>query len=494
MEKATASVADQTVDSAVIHRNGGVARAAGPCLSDAGDEIRDLREEQQNLRHALAVYEELVQLALNGAGLSRVATALARSVGNPVLIENRFFRALAYAVPTGAPAREDRPCPTGTLLKRAEAQALRPCLEGDRQPVLIPAASDRGFPQTRAIAPVVVADDVVGYVSTIERDHPLGHGSLVLVRQASLAVGVEFARQQASIETELKFKGNTLDILLQCAEASPEIRATRSSLLAYDSSALQSLLLLEPDIAPTSRDSPTRASSLHDLVALVGAWARRVSPGSLVTQKDGQIVVLLAGSPPRTRTRPRAPDDPAAAQPRWPAGAEPRLEGVLAELVGALRRDITALVPDTTLSIAVAPQVRDARELHRTYEVARRALSILKLLGENGQVISTTDPRLAVFFLFDSTKPDTRREFVDLVLGPLVAYDQRGRRSLVATLQAYLDHGGNLETTARTLNVHTSTLKYRLLRIAEVSGLDVRNADHRFNAALALRLRTLTGD
>jgi DNA-binding PucR family transcriptional regulator len=30
-----------------------------------------------------------------------------------------------------------------------------------------------------------------------------------------------------------------------------------------------------------------------------------------------------------------------------------------------------------------------------------------------------------------------------------------------------------------------------LRRITEVGGLDLRNADHRFNAALALRLRAL---
>ncbi|HUX88072.1 MAG TPA: helix-turn-helix domain-containing protein, partial [Chloroflexota bacterium] len=143
-------------------------------------------------------------------------------------------------------------------------------------------------------------------------------------------------------------------------------------------------------------------------------------------------------------------------------------------------------------SIAIAPTVPDWHEVQRGYDVARRALQVLALLGERGQTISTADPRLAVFLLFDSTSPELRQEFVDLVLGPLVAYDQRGGHSLMPTLDAYLAHGGNLETTARTLNVHTSTLKYRLQRIAEVGGLNVRNADHRFNAALALRLRSLS--
>ncbi|MFY8050780.1 MAG: helix-turn-helix domain-containing protein [Aquiluna sp.] len=44
---------------------------------------------------------------------------------------------------------------------------------------------------------------------------------------------------------------------------------------------------------------------------------------------------------------------------------------------------------------------------------------------------------------------------------------------LLQTLRAYLDHGGSLEGTAKSLYVHANTVRYRLKRIQEVIGEDV---------------------
>ncbi len=44
---------------------------------------------------------------------------------------------------------------------------------------------------------------------------------------------------------------------------------------------------------------------------------------------------------------------------------------------------------------------------------------------------------------------------------------------LLLTLRAYLDHGGSLEGTAKSLYVHANTVRYRLKRIQELIGEDV---------------------
>ncbi|MTD13597.1 PucR family transcriptional regulator [Nakamurella sp. YIM 132087] len=56
----------------------------------------------------------------------------------------------------------------------------------------------------------------------------------------------------------------------------------------------------------------------------------------------------------------------------------------------------------------------------------------------------------------------------DKVFGPLVA----AGGSLIATLDAYAAAGGALEPAARELFVHTNTVRYRLHRVTEVTGLD----------------------
>ena len=60
---------------------------------------------------------------------------------------------------------------------------------------------------------------------------------------------------------------------------------------------------------------------------------------------------------------------------------------------------------------------------------------------------------------------------------------------LLETLVAYLDNSGSVEATARTLFVHPNTVRYRLRRIAEVSGYHPADA----RSAYVLRLSVTLG-
>src|SRR4051812_49793067 len=78
-------------------------------------------------------------------------------------------------------------------------------------------------------------------------------------------------------------------------------------------------------------------------------------------------------------------------------------------------------------------------------------------------------------------------------LGPLLDYDDRRNADLVESLSLYLECGRSLDTAAKALSVHRSTLKYRLQRIGEISGLDLSDPDTSFNMQLAIRAwHTLT--
>jgi DNA-binding PucR family transcriptional regulator len=84
---------------------------------------------------------------------------------------------------------------------------------------------------------------------------------------------------------------------------------------------------------------------------------------------------------------------------------------------------------------------------------------------------------------------NTVDRFVQQWLGRLLEYDARKGSDLVETLGRYLELGGNYDATARDLSVHRSTLKYRLQRIREISGLDLGDPDTRFHLQLATRAR-----
>jgi len=63
---------------------------------------------------------------------------------------------------------------------------------------------------------------------------------------------------------------------------------------------------------------------------------------------------------------------------------------------------------------------------------------------------------------------EAREQLRRIVFAPLMAAGD----PLPVTLDAYLATGGALEPTARTLFVHANTVRYRLRRISEITGLD----------------------
>jgi DNA-binding PucR family transcriptional regulator len=59
-------------------------------------------------------------------------------------------------------------------------------------------------------------------------------------------------------------------------------------------------------------------------------------------------------------------------------------------------------------------------------------------------------------------------------------------------VQAYLEHGGSLEATARSLFVHPNTVRYRLGRISELIGYDLAAPREAWTVRIALALGALS--
>jgi len=80
-----------------------------------------------------------------------------------------------------------------------------------------------------------------------------------------------------------------------------------------------------------------------------------------------------------------------------------------------------------------------------------------------------------------------RRMLAREIYGPL----RDAGADLLETLVAYFDNSGSVEATARTLFVHPNTVRYRLRRIAEVSGYHPADARSAYVLRLAVTLGRL---
>ena len=81
-----------------------------------------------------------------------------------------------------------------------------------------------------------------------------------------------------------------------------------------------------------------------------------------------------------------------------------------------------------------------------------------------------------------------RREGTMPEIARLLDYDLEHQAQLVDTLRAWLDCFGDLPAAAARMYVHPNTYRYRIRRVSEVSGLDLKDPRQRFAAMVQLRL------
>jgi len=80
-----------------------------------------------------------------------------------------------------------------------------------------------------------------------------------------------------------------------------------------------------------------------------------------------------------------------------------------------------------------------------------------------------------------------RHRLVTDVYTPL----RHGDRVLLDTATAFVDSGGSIEATARLLFVHANTVRYRLRRIADLTGLTLSDPRDAYTMRIALTLGRL---
>jgi purine catabolism regulator len=77
------------------------------------------------------------------------------------------------------------------------------------------------------------------------------------------------------------------------------------------------------------------------------------------------------------------------------------------------------------------------------------------------------------------------------VLGPVVAYDADHATELVHSMAVFLAHNRSWQRAAEALHVHKQTLVYRMHRVEELTGRDLRETADVVELWLALQAQEL---
>jgi sugar diacid utilization regulator len=305
---------------------------------------------------------------------------------------------------------------------------------------------------------------------------PLAPAQEAVLGELADAVALERAREEVRTETESRLRGDLIEELVAGEVVSRESLVRRARHLGADLSGggvaligklqdphTEGRLITDPRLVRRFLQQARAAMDIH--------W-----PRALVDWNEGRLLALL---PP-------------------PAGqAAPEREQIEAQALVLGRRLLGATretVPGLALTLALSRYTPEPERLGVALDEARLALSIGERLGRIGEVVTFEETgTYKLLFQIFADRPEELTSFYEQTIDPLVRYDEQYQTELVGTLATYLGHDCNLAATASTLYTHRHTVRYRLDRIAELSGLDIGKTDDREKLSLGLKAMRLLG-
>ncbi len=438
---------------------------------------RIINAQNTQLRRSIEIHRQFTHLALDGQGVEAIVRTLGELVESSVSLEDTSFHLLAsHSIPgVTDPHRQETIAQHGTPREVRESAAIQAVLRevvSGRAPRKVQAFPELGLTAPRIIAPVLAGRECLGYLSII--DHPPHTEDLALmaVEHAATVLALELIKQREVAEAEDRVRGELVDDLLAGTYGDEANVLRRARYLSYDLSLPHLVLVIDVDqfgrvIRERQWDEERVIALKHQLVQIVVGVARRQYPRHLIAAHSDSVILLV---PLKPDTR----DDDEAGD-------------ILAQRI---REAVADSDLGLTVSVAIARVCRKPEDFRAAFVEAQRALDLMVRFGKREQVINYD--RLGVYRLLAQVEDRTGLEaFAGRVLGPLVAYDAARGTPLLKTVEIYLQRHGNLRQTARDLHVHLNTLHYRLRRIGEITGFDLKDADARLDLLLALRVRAL---
>ena len=306
---------------------------------------------------------------------------------------------------------------------------------------------------------------------------PISAARQGILDELAEASAMERAREEVRTETESRLRGDLIEELMAGEAVSRESLVRRARHLGADLSGgavaligklqdphTEGRVITDPRLVRRFLQQARAAMDIH--------W-----PRALVDWNEGRLLALL---------------------PPTPAGAGELSHeeiGALAftlgkRLLGATRET----VPGLALTLALSRYTPEPERLGAALDEARLALAIGERLGRVGEVVTFEETgTYKLLFQIFADRPQELISFYDQTIAPLVRYDEQYQTELVGTLSTYLGHDCNLAATASTLFTHRHTVRYRLDRIAELSGLDIAKTDDREKLSLGLKAMRLLG-
>jgi hypothetical protein len=379
--------------------------------------------------------------------LPSLADAVSANLGGPVLVTDGQLRVIAHHAPHGDVDELTR----DWIIGRTPPPQLRDHLPRRSElphrwgvDSVVPVSGPRG--SDWLVVVIRAGSDVLGSIWANTGTGPDPADRALLARAARRAAML-LARSREAAEPAHRMRSD----LLHAALSEPETSAGLAAALALDEESAPRLLALRAPEDPAA----------EQLEALVALRMEAGSPRATTTRLGDRVYVLTTG---------------------------PAEDGPLLDVVERVRRrgwpGLRCVVSDVLDDLAELPYAR--QEVDRVLDL------IVEKPGGTGPTVAEVTGFRSQSILVEIT--ELSRRAPRLLRGPVLRLgeiDEAEGSSYLPTLRAYFDSGHDLRRASEALYIHRNTLKYRLGRIRELTGLDLTDPLDRLVTELQLRMHDL---
>lgn len=439
-------------------------------IADISERI--VGEHLSHVERSQEIHQRLLDVVIDGGSWQSIADTAAELLDRPVVLENSYLETLARSIPAGFNKSKEK---TLDKLREVGVNELKKGERTGRERYQRFALKEgKEFP-ARVTVPIMVSRDVLGYVSGFEFEKHVNDLDLEALQGVATVAAVEMGRELARLEAENRLRGDFVDDLLAGEFDAGPTMLQRASYLGGDLS--NGCLVLITDIDSFGEHVIENKLTEQEVQQIKNRYfsgvkqvIRSYHENALLTPKSDNVISFL---------------------PPVKGGGESLMKVARSTAV-KIQSALVELLPDLRISIGLGRFHEEPAETGRAYREAQTALDVSQRLGETGSIASFDD--MGVYKLLLSAMeedPEEVRSFYDETIARIVSYDSEHKTDLVGTLETYLANNCSVAATAESLFTHRHTIRYRLGRIADLTGLDVNKSEDQEKLGFGLKAMRL---
>jgi sugar diacid utilization regulator len=430
---------------------------------------RRIEKQKETLKLGSKIHHKLTNIVLEGRGLDTLAKTLGESLVCSVAIENSNFDLLAsYAQATEYPLFSLRALLKSSNLKDEQRDNIHKLLEERRTMEL---TLSNGFSnEHRLISPVILRNQIYGFVSLIKNESSFEETEVVALERAATVCAVHLYIEQNTIETEQRMKGKLLDELLN-KETDILYITKRLKYIGYTISDPHYVFIFQLEDIKTKNISEKEDYYMgirKKIINLLTSRLQQANYHCLISEKLDQVFALV---PLKFVQQQRLP---------------------VKQFGEFLLGQILDQPSDVKVTLGISNVYSDISKFYQGYQEVNKAIEIAKIKQKEQQVILSSELG-HVGLLLNARNPEELESFAYGQLGQLFEYDQNNHAELLKTLYIYVENEHNLHKTARIMNISISGMRYRLKRIMELLDMESMDSSIRFELQLALDIFLVLG-